>query len=329
MALPKQVQAQLDEVVELEKTLEAQKEPKKKKAKQSKSSEEPKDTETELSAATEEKSTPAEVTPTGTSPTDVASDFEQRYKTLQGKYDAEVPRLLTQVRELTSQLDTIQKGMEAKPEPPTKAKEKVSFVTDEDRAEFGEELINVQRRVAQEVSQEYEGRLEQQDEVIRKLQEQIAQTGSQVGEMGFTQRLQALVPDFADVDSDERWVAWLNEHDPMLRGPRRDKALSAFNEGDAEAVAHYVNLWKASIAAVEPEARPNRQAELEKQVTPNGSANSSRTQSAGQDQKVWTARELQAGWDKIRVLNTRQQYDDANKLEATLTTAYMEGRVRA
>jgi chaperonin cofactor prefoldin len=329
MALPRQVQAQLAEVEELEKTLKAQKEPKKKKAKTPEVSEEPTDTEADVLAETEVAAQPGEVTPTDTSPTDATDEFEQKYKTLQGKYDAEVPRLHQQVRDMTTQLDMFQKELKAKSEAPPKPKEKVSFVTDEDRAEFGEELIDVQTRIAKEVAQEYESRLEQQGEIIKALQDKIAETGSQVGEMGFTQRLQSLVPDFANIDNDERWVAWLNEHDPMLRGPRRDQAAAAFNAGDAEAVAHYVKLWKESIAGAEPEPRPNRQSELEKQVAPNRSASSVRTQSAGQDQKIWSAREVQSGWDKIRVMNTRHQYDEANKLEATLTAAYIEGRVRA
>jgi len=244
MALPKQVQAQLAELEELEKTLEAQKKPKLVKDEEVKPDEEQLDTEaevTEESVATTPE--PEEAKPADTSPTDVADEFEQKYKTLRGKYDAEVPRLHQQVRDLNGKLEELAKSLEAKPEPPTKSKEKVSYVTDADRAEFGEELIDVQRRVAQEVSQEYTERMEQQDAVIQKLQEQLAKTGNDVGEMSFTQRLHSVVPDFAEIDNDERWVAWLNEHDPMLRGPRRDQAAAAFQAGDVEAVLHYVNLF--------------------------------------------------------------------------------------
>jgi len=330
MALPKQVQAQLAELEELEKTLEAQKKPKLVKDEEVKPDEEQLDTEAEVTeepvAATPE---PEEAKSADTSPTDVADEFEQKYKTLRGKYDAEVPRLHQQVRDLNGKLDELAKSMEAKPEPPTKSKEKVSYVTDADRAEFGEELIDVQRRVAQEVSQEYTERMEQQDAVIQKLQDQLAKTGNDVGEMSFTQRLHSVVPDFAEIDNDERWVAWLNEHDPMLRGPRRDQAAAAFQAGDAEAVLHYVNLFKESIAQPEPAPRDQRQSELEKQVAPNRSANSVRTQSANQNSKIYSPKEVDNAWTKVRALNTKGKYADAEKLEAELTAAYMEGRVRA
>ena len=330
MALPKQVQAQLAELEELEKTLEAQKKPKLVKDEEVKPDEEQLDTEAEVTeepvAATPE---PEEAESADTSPTDVADEFEQKYKTLRGKYDAEVPRLHQQVRDLNGKLDELAKSMEAKPEPPTKSKEKVSYVTDADRAEFGEELIDVQRRVAQEVSQEYTERMEQQDAVIQKLQEQLAKTGNDVGEMSFTQRLHSVVPDFAEIDNDERWVAWLNEHDPMLRGPRRDQAAAAFQAGDVEAVLHYVNLFKESISEPETAPRQQRQTELEKQVAPNRSANSVRTQSANQNSKIYSPKEVDNAWTKVRALNTKGKYADAEKLEAELTAAYMEGRVRA
>ena len=200
-------------------------------------------------------------------------------------------------------------------------------MTDADRAEFGEELLDVQRRVAREVSQDYEGRLEQQDVVIQKLEEKLQQTGNQVGEVGFSQRLNQAVPDFPQIDNDERWVSWLNEHDPMLRGPRRVQAQQAFDAGDVEAIAHYVSLWKETLAA--PKAAKSNQAELEKQVAPNRSANSVRTQSTTQNSKIYSPRDADKAWTKVRTLNTRGQYAEAEKLEADLTAAYMEGRVRA
>ena len=259
MAMPKQVQAQIAEIEAYEKALEAQQNP----------HTEELDTETEVVAEVAASTKPEKAKPADTSPTDVEEEtFKQKYKTLTGKYDAEVPRLHQQVREMT----------------------------------------------------------EQQDAVIQKLQDDLAKTGSQVGEVGFSQRLNIAVPDFPQIDNDERWVSWLNEHDPMLRGPRRDQAQQAFDAGDVEAIAHYVSLWKETLAAP-ADARPN-QAELEKQVAPNRSANSVRTQSTAQNSKVYSPRDADRAWEKVRTLNTRGQYAEAEKLEADLTVAYMEGRVR-
>ena len=328
MALPKQVQKQLDEVEELEKALQAQSDSK---TEETTSEEEIKpDTKTKSETETEvKKAEPEEVKSADTPPTDVEDDFKQKYNTLKGKYDAEVPRLHQQVKQLTEEISAFRKEMTVKKEEPAKPKEKVSLVTDADREEFGEDLLNVQRKVAQEVAQDYEEKLEQQNKIIQELQDQIAGTNKQVGDVGFSQRLAQLIPDFAQIDNDERWIAWLNEHDPMLRAPRRVQAQEAFDKGDAEAIADYVKLWKASLPETsnEPE-KPVAKQELEKQVAPNRSANSAKAP-VTPNGKIYSPRDMDIAWTKVRTLNTRGQYEDAAKLEAELTAAYMENRVRA
>jgi hypothetical protein len=328
MALPKQVQKQLDEVEELEKQLEAQGEDEVKKKKTSKKSK-AEDTEVEVTDDEPiEEPVAVEATPADDSKEEVSESFKQKYATLRGKYDAEVPRLHQQVKELTDQMNAIRREAEAaKKVEAEKPKEKVSYVTDADREEYGDDLIDFQRRVAKEVSQEYEDRFEQQAKVIEQLQQQISNTGNQVGEVGFTQKLNALVPGFDQLDNDERWVAWLNEYDPMTRGPRRDQAQAAFNAGDAEAVAHYVGLFRESVEPV-ANGKSDRDTELEKQVTPSRSASTVTNKSSSKNSKVYSEKELNNAWTKIRTLNTQGKYDDAEKLEAELTAAYMEGRVR-
>ena len=334
MALPKQVQEQIKEVEELEKTLKAQgesgvKEAKKKKTSKKKTEEVAADTEVEvLEEPPQDEPVLEEAAPADDIQEEVTDTFKQKYSTLKGKYDAEVPRLHQQVRELTEQMDVIRKNAEvAKKAEAEKPKEKVSYVTDADREEYGDDLIDFQRRVAKEVSQENEERFEQQARVIEELREQVSNTGSQVGEVGFTQKLNVLVPGFDQLDNDERWVAWLNEVDPMTRGPRRDQAQAAFNSGDAEAVAHYVSLFRGSVEPI-ANGKSDRETELEKQVAPNRSASSTATRSAGKDTRIYSANELEKSWAKIRNLSSDGKYDDAAKLEAELTLAYMEGRVK-
>lgn len=333
MALPKQVQQQLDEVEELEKQLEAQGEETKAKpeVKKKKTSKKAKAKDTEVEVTDDEpieEPVAVEATPADDSIEEVSESFKQKYATLRGKYDAEVPRLHQQVKELTDQMNAIrEEAYAAKKVEAEKPKEKVSYVTDADREEYGDDLIDFQRRVAKEVSQDYEERFEQQSRVIQDLQSKISNTDNQVGEVGFTQKLNALVPEFDQLDNDERWVAWLNEIDPMTRGPRRDQAQAAFNSGDAEAVAHYVSLFRGSVEPV-ANGKSDRQTELEKQVTPSRSASTVASKSSNNSSKVYSEKELDRGWTKIRDLNSQGKYDDAEKLEAELTVAYMEGRVK-
>lgn len=322
MALPKQVQAQLAEVEELEKQLKAQ-------GDEAPEEQEAEDTQVEVTEEpAKQEAKLEEVKPTDESPKeDPADEFQQKYKTLKGKYDAEVPRLHQQIRELTDQMKALKEAQDAaKKAEAEKPKERVSLVTDADREEFGDELLDVQRRIATEVAQEYEDRFEKQEELIKALQDQLQNTGSQIGEMNFGQKLRQLVPDFDQVDADERWMEWLNEYEPMLNGPRRDIAQNAFNTGDAETVAHYVKLFKQSLSEAPEPVKDTRQAELEKQVSPSRSVS---MQKADQSKKVYSEREIAGAWTRIRNLNTKGQFDEASKLEAEITSAYLEGRVKA
>ena len=333
MALPKQVQKQLDEVEALEKQLEAQGEetvePTEVKKKKTSKKAKAEDTTVEvIDEQPPEEPVVVEAEPADDIPEEVSDSFKQKYSTLKGKYDAEVPRLHQQLRELTDQMAAIRKDAEdAKKVEAEKPKEKVSYITDADREEYGDDLIDFQRRVAKEQAQEFEGRFEQQARVIEALQQKISTTDSQVGEQGFAQKLNTLVPGFDQLDSDERWVSWLNEIDPMTRGPRRDQAQAAYNAGDAEAIAHYVSLFNDSVSPA-TNSKSDRQAELEKQVTPSRSASTVTTKSSNSSSKIYSERDLTNAWTKVRTLNTQGKYDDAEKLEAELSMAYMEGRVK-
>jgi hypothetical protein len=301
MTLPKQVEQQLKELEVLEKQLQAPVEP-------------------EETAASEEPAEPqvpqaAEVVPTEPVAQDV--DWEQRYRTLAGKYDAEVPRLHTQVKELAAQLQALQ---QTRPEPPQDTPPE-RFVTDEDVEAFGSDMIEVTRKVAKEVAAQYDKKLSAYESKIAALEQRLMQTGSQVGEMTFEQRLLRAVPDFDLVNADERWISWLNEVDPVIRGPRRVMAEQVYNAGDVEGVAHYVNLFKQTLAPVQPDTR---QAELERQVAPSRATG---TAQVTPQARQYTAAQVELLFAKVRDLNIKGKYDEAAKLEAELTSAYAEGRV--
>lgn len=267
---------------------------------------------------------PAPVPPQG----DV-EDFRQQYRTLQGKYNAEVPQLHQQLRELTQEMATLRESMTVtKVEAPSEPVTYESSVTDKDREDFGDDLIDMQRRIAREVAQEFGAKITAQQAIIDTLQKQVTDTGAQVGSMNFSQHLNNLVPDFDTLDRDPNWHAWLNEVDPILRGPRMNAAMDAYNAGDAEGVAHYVGLFRAS-ATVAPGPLDDRQTEIAKQVTPTRSASTSAKAGQGKAQKVYSTRDMDEAWKRVTDFAKAGQDADAERLESELTAAYLEGRVRA
>lgn len=322
MALPKQIAQQQKELEELEKQLTAQSEVKPAEDTEQPSEEPPPEAEAKQEPVTEPVK---EEKPNQPVAQEISEDaWQQKYRTLEGKYSAEVPKLNAQVKDLMAQLAQLQEAMK-KPEPEKKEPEIQKLVTDADVEAFGSDLIEVQRKVAREVAMEFKKDIDDLRAENAKLRDQLTQTGSQVGAVSFEQRLYQLVPDFEEINVDPKWIAWLEEVDPILRGPRKLVAQEAFNRGDAEAVRDYVKMFKQTTA---PSDKPNaKQAELERQVQPNRSASSAPPSS--QKGRTYTTKDIERMFEKAAKLNATQKFDEATKLEAEIDAAYMEGRVTA
>jgi hypothetical protein len=264
---------------------------------------------------------------------DDAKVWQQKYKTLQGMYDAEVPRLHGQLKDMQAEFNALKSTVEKANNDVEQAKataEKVAkrnLVTDEDRQEFGEEMIAFQRKVAREETAELSDKLEAVAAQNNELNKQLARQGETVRESSFEQRLTALVPDFAQLNVDPVWIKWLGEVDPMLRGPRSSAAQRAFTEGDAEGVAHYVNLFRESKQAAEPAKKATSQ-ELESQIQPSKVASTTQRRSSQQG-KLYTDSDIRGMFAKVMQLNSSNHTEDAQKLEAEIDAAYAQGRVSA
>jgi len=322
MALPKQVEEQLKQLEEIEKQLEAAKTPKDQPPQEA--SEGDTQAQAEQDTQTVAEAPPVEAKPdTSVEPAVPEDTWQQKYKTLKGMYDAEVPRLHAQVKELTAQMNRLQSAVEKptpkEPDKPTK------LVTDADVQTFGEDLIEVQRKVAREVAMEFRSEIDALKADNDKLREQLQSTGSKMVEASFEQKLHRLVPDFDAVNVDPKWVEWLNEYDPILRGPRKLVAQDAFNRGDADAVADYVVMFKKSIAPVEP---PKSKAEeLSKQVQPRRTG--SGTGQPAPQGKTYSSRDIERLFKQAADFGAKGKLDEARKLEAEIDAAYMDGRVTA
>jgi hypothetical protein len=321
MALPRQVEAQLKELEEIEKQLAAQQNPQA-------TPEEPAPQPAEPAEPTQNPEPVAqqpEAKPEKPTEPEVPDEtWQQKSKTLKGRSAAEVPRLHADLRVLKGQVDNLRHAAETKPAEPAKTAKVEKLVTDADVQAFGEDLIEVQRKVAREVAAEFRDELDAMRVENDKLREQLNTTGSQVSEASFEQRLYRMVPDFQDVNADPRWVNWLNEVDPLLRAPRKSVAQDAFNRADAEAVAHYVGMFKSSITPVEPVN--DKASELEKQIQPKRSTSNV---PVSQQAKTYTDSQIQKMFQKSVELSSRGQREEAMKLEAEIDAAYRENRVRA
>jgi hypothetical protein len=263
--------------------------------------------------------------------------WEQKYRTLEGKYQAEVPRLHTQVKELTLSVEKLaQQLVQAKTQPEPQPAATEPLVTAKDVESFGEDLIEVQRRVAREVMREYveplKTELTKRDERITQLEQNVTKAGGEVATLTFEQRLATQVPDFAAINVDPKWIAFLDEIDPYTNEPRRAFAEFVYNAGDVAKLKGIVDFYKKTVTPapapiLDDDVRSQRQAELERQVAPSRTVTPSNP-SQPQNTRVYTEAEMNAQFGRVRQLNISGKYEEASKLEAELSEAYMQGRVR-
>lgn len=317
MELPKQIQQHIDEVDALEKQMTGVNEAPEPVVEQDSA---PANVIEDAAQAPIEQTAPP---PENEVDEEAEAKWEHKYKRLQGKYNAEVPRLHQELKAVRGQFEQVnslyaelQSKADAKP-----AETPRGHVTDEDIETYGEELIDLQRRIVREASESFQGEID-------KLRAENSYLQSQMGQVttnSFDMRLNSAIPDFQIVNADPAWIEWLDGYDPMLRAPRRVAAQTAFDNQDIDAIASYVEMFQENNPAPQ-NSREKRQAELQRQVQPS---RATATVNGGTQQRIYSQADVEKGYGKIQQYLARGQFDKANDLDNEYSTAYSEGRVRA
>lgn len=269
-----------------------------------------------------------------TEPTPQSTDGEEeswkrRFETLTGKYNAEVPRLHQQLKDQRSEFEQLRQELEAmkvKPTEPEAPKEQL--VTSNDEETFGSDLIDVMRRVTREGLDALSNRLaklEQRLDAVAELpkqMEQVVKHQVQTEEQRFWAAVEALVPDWTQVDTDPRWVEWLGLTPDYALVTYRELAQDAIRAGHPDKVANLVNAWKASVGITTEPSKSDTKQELARQVAPSKS-NASATPAA---KKIWTGAEYERAYDPR--LSAEMPESEIEALQAEAELAYQEGRIQ-
>lgn len=254
---------------------------------------------------------------------------EHRLKVLQGKYNAEVPRLHQQVRELSAKLDQAVSALEAKAAPP---EQDSKLITAADVEAYGQDLVDMARRAAREefhtlakaLKAELDARYGGVAEQVTRAEQRIVQSDSDKFWAAVT--APGAAPDFMQVNEDPRWFAFLDSRAPGTPFTRRALAEEAIARFDATALVEQAMAFKESLGvALEPVVvKPNKpKSDLSKQVTPDSSRATTPSSPTG---KIWSGAEYAAAQDPRNLKHMSKEDYDRGVAEAD--QAYAEGRVR-
>lgn len=253
--------------------------------------------------------------PTTTPPAPAEGDdkWEARYKTLHGKYNAEVPRLHAALKERDSKLNSLTEEVEAL-KAAVSAAPRESLIKPEEVNEFGEPLVDLIRRAARD-------EMSVKDAEIAKLKrevESVKTTTVENKEVSFFDKLAKDVPDWMAINDDPDFHAWLGEVDD-LTGAQRQEILSAAEEKrDADRVARFFKAFKK----VQENKSAAATASLDSQIAPTAS----RVEDPPKGKKIWTRAEIADFYAKDRRGELTEQ--QASAIDAEIQMAIREKRVR-
>jgi len=238
--------------------------------------------------------------------------WEQRYRSLTGKYNAEVPRLAAANRELTAKLQSIEQEIESLRA--AKHTPRESLVKKEEVEEFGEPLVDLIRRAARE-------EMSEKDSVIESLKAKLDRfeaSNVRTIEVDFYERLASSVPDWEEMNKDRGFLDWLAEYDELTGKQRQDSLDDAVSMKDASRAARFFNKWKDMSQKKAATATRS----LESQVVPATGTVS--TPPPGK--KIWTRNEISDFYGKAR----RGEISDKQMvaIEADIHAAQLENRIR-
>jgi hypothetical protein len=284
---------------------------------------------------------------------DGTPNWEARFKTLKGRFDAETRRS----RETIGQFEERMRGMAQemaklqRPQLPGE-QEMPPLITDKDKADYGEDLIDVIKRAALEAVMP---QLKPLAQTVGQVQARVDTTATET-ERQFLHRMHssmdASVPGWAELNRDPNFIAWTKQADVYSGQNRQELLQKAWYQGDSARVAAFFRGYLAEEAAIDPAAAEARQRALAgheghaappgappangqqqpqprvtlEQLAAPGRARAGATAPAGKP--VWTAAGISQFYQDVANGKFRGREAERAATEADLMAAQREGRIQ-
>lgn len=300
---------------------------------------------------------PAPVVEPAAEPTPVEDEtMEHKYKVLQGKYNAEVPKLSKDLKESKDQLlemrqrvnntESILATMQATAAPaapPAATIPPEPLVAEDEIERFGPDLIDLIGRVAkQEVLPELDRRIKPLDSRFDSIEENASNTLDAVARSERDKVLAALtlaVPKWETQNEDKAFLQWLNENDVYAGVARGALLTQAFRANDAGRVIAFFKGFQTENAVVTPESEVTPPLEtpavepqqaLEQLVAPGTPKTGTTGAPDESGKRIWTRADISAFYAQKNEYITRgvEVPEVYEKYEKDLFAAQNEGRVR-
>lgn len=276
---------------------------------------------------------PGNVTELHPEPEPKRTDWKQKYNVLQGKYDAEVPRMAADLRQALDRIAELEK-------PPVVEIPEVSVLTDAEIEDYGTDLIDVIERKAREMARtEFEPMISDLRTQVTSLTQQIGVTDQRVAvreQNDVFALLDRDVKDWRTINMSQDFKDWLVLADPFSGQTRQKLLLEAFDAKDAHRVKHFFegflkeNAAVTTSTAVPPagEAGNSATLQLADYIAPGTPKTSTGQAGAPKEKRVWSNKDIASFYSDVNKGHYKKRPEDKARIEADIVAATREGRIK-
>lgn len=273
------------------------------------------------------KEEPAVVNVQPVIPVKGAEDFEQKYRVMQGKYDAEVPALRTQVETLTEQ---VKKFMENKVDEPAKKPENFDAAINALKEQYGPEFTNMVNDsaeakatvIAKEIANQIvDERLKDVNDRVNTVAEAQVQTASE----RFFGNLDGQLSNWRTINTDPAFLTWLNQPIDAELGNETymNRLTEAYNSLDDTKVLTIFNRY----LKLNPQAAQDNISKLEELVIPENQGGGEDLTNLNKEKKTYTQVEVSQFYKDSSAGLYKDRPEEKAQMEADIFAAQSEGRI--
>lgn len=250
--------------------------------------------------------------------------WEQRYKTLKGKYDKEVPALHSSLRQLQEELQAIKDSVVTK-----KADKKAILEDDKtddpDIKYLEEEFPDIHKAVAKML-----GAKKKVDPEIDQRLQQVETRVTVSDKEKFIKDLTDSCSDWSEIRDDERFTDWLNEVDDLTGAPRFQLAVLAQQSLDGKRLGKFYNRFKAETLKSDDNSggqQGKTEKDLEKHVGMPKPKSGGVPDKSGKDNDILSRGDIKKFYDDAASGKYVSDPEAFKKQEARIHKAMQEGRI--
>jgi hypothetical protein len=182
---------------------------------------------------------------------------KQKFSTLQGKYNAEVPRMQYQINTLMDEMKKVQEQPPPAPSVPKpgNGKDTVKLESIQSlKADFPELYVGINslvHEVGNSLLEPLIQKITKLEEETKKVEVETVRSKTLTYEQGLDQEC----PGWKELNLDPKFISWLGDAEPNGR-IRQEMLIDAYQRRDVKGTAYYFKSFQKSVTGPEPPVSP-------------------------------------------------------------------------